>query len=152
MGKNLNQKFSVTLSNNMLESLRKLAASKHITQSELIRQLVQKGLTVESYTSEQDVIRGYIREEIETTINAPIDRIIRLILKSTEASSICMFACICMLSDVCADEADFENILANALKRAHKYMKQKEQSFEHYILKARDYLTIANELKHVDDN
>ncbi|MCL2086171.1 MAG: hypothetical protein FWH05_01075 [Oscillospiraceae bacterium] len=144
-------KFSVALSNNDFESLKKLAASKHITQSELIRKFIKKSLSIEAYTNEQDLIRQYIREELEEIIDKTIERLIRLQLKATQSAATTMFANICMLSDICADDADFENLLANSLKQAHIYMKQKEQPFEEYLKQAKEHHKSALKIRQIND-
>ncbi|MCL2076833.1 MAG: ribbon-helix-helix protein, CopG family [Oscillospiraceae bacterium] len=151
MDKKTTHKFSVTLSDRTFENLKKLAASKHITQSELIRRLVNKGLSLESYANEQDLIQGYIREAVDASIGNSTDRLIRLQLKATQSAAICMYACISVLSDSCADEADFENLLANAIRQAHIYMKQKELPFEDYVSQAKKFHGFAREIKNIND-
>jgi predicted DNA-binding protein len=138
------KQISICFSESLYDALQKLSAKKKISLAAVVRECVEKGTMVDYYAAEQDMIRGFIREEIEVVLNKNIDRIIRLQLKGTQAAATMMYACIRVLSDVYADEVTFENVLARAHKEAHVYMKQKEQPFEYHLTEARKLIEGAN--------
>ena len=67
-----NPQRSVSLPNEITESLNIYAAQNHITVSDAIRQFIEQGLSVETYKKHQSEIRSYIREEIENTLSGVI--------------------------------------------------------------------------------
>lgn len=59
---------SVMLSKETAGALTRYAKRNHISGSEAIRRFVEKGLNMDSYTSEQEVIRNYIKSELAADI------------------------------------------------------------------------------------
>jgi dGTP triphosphohydrolase len=142
----------VKLTKETIDSLLKYSAKHHITQSEAIRRFIDKGLSVESYTAEQSLIRGYLREEIEAVLTKQTDRLIRLQLKATKAASTSMYASIAALADYFADDATYENVVAQALLQAAIYMKQEEEPFEKYLQEAKEMIHASETIGKTDDN
>lgn len=132
---------SVVLSNELVESLNKYAAQKRTTVSEAIRGFIEQGLSIETYNTEQSKIRGYIREEIETTITPYLERLIKMQAKATRASAIAMTTVIGMLTENYTDGRTHEEILARASKFASIYLKTNVRTDEEYLKEAKDLLS-----------
>jgi hypothetical protein len=135
-----------------LEAVNKYSAKNHITFSETVRRFIEKGLSIETYTEEQTQIRLYIRDELEIVTAKQNDRIIRILLKAAKSSATAMYACIAALADYFADDATYENVVAQALHQSAIYMRQKEEPFEKYLKEAKEMIHGAEQIGRVDDN
>ena len=136
-----NRKRSVLMTDESYDALTKYAASRHIPVSEAIRELINSGLSIATYSDEQDKIRGYMREEIENTLTPYLERLIKLQAKSTRASAIAMTTVIGMLTENYTDGRSHEEILARASKFAASYLKTAVRTEEEYLKEARDLLS-----------
>ena len=136
-----NRKRSVLMTDESYDALAKYAASRHITVSEAIRELINSGLSVATYTDEQSKVRGYIREEIEITLTPYLERLIKLQAKATRASAIGMTTIIGMLTENYTDGRTHEEILARASKFASIYLKTNVRTDEEYLKEAKDLLS-----------
>lgn len=63
-----NIKRSVCLSSGMLDELQRFASGRNITVAQAIRYLLERGLSLTMFTEEQETIRRFIREEIQTVM------------------------------------------------------------------------------------
>lgn len=145
------KQLSICLSPVTYESLKKLSAQQHKPLAVIVRNFVEKGMSVEGFTVEEENIRKFIREELKAVQDKELDRLIRLTLKATISSSTMMYASTAVLADIYADETNLENIIARAHKQAHAYMKMKEQSFEKHIEEARELIAAAKKITEFDD-
>lgn len=68
-------------------SLEELSAKRQITPSELIRQYINKGLSVDATIADMDNIRSHIRAELESYLKPQVDRIIKCVIKGGISSS-----------------------------------------------------------------
>ena len=66
---NENIKQSVTMTPKMCEEIEKYSLNHHISKSQAIRALLEKALTQDTLVGEQDIIRRYIRDELEVVIS-----------------------------------------------------------------------------------
>ena len=62
---NENIKQSVTMTPKMCKEIEKYSLNHHISKSQAIRTLLEKALTQDTLVGEQDIIRKYIRDELE---------------------------------------------------------------------------------------
>lgn len=81
---------SIYITKQQVEDLDKMATSLGITRTELIRNLISKGLSVQGYTQDIDMITGIIRqelnaiyrpEEIKTMMSQQVDRVAKMLMK-----------------------------------------------------------------------
>ncbi len=132
---------SIYLSDETYNKIITCCSKKQCSMAKLVREFVEKGLSVESYTSEFDHIRRMIREEEEIILGKFSERLIKLQVRSTKASAISMYVALQLLSEEYADEVAFKDLLANASKLASAYMKQKEKSDAEYKAEAEQMMT-----------
>ena len=102
---NENIKQSVTMPPKMCDEIEKYSLNHHISKSQAIRALLEKALTQDTLVGEQDIIRRYIRDELEVVI--PNIREIKDIKEyaqlSSKSSTVAML-CICRVHyDICQD-------------------------------------------------
>jgi len=149
--KNYTEKRTFHITSNLDAQLLKYCAKKNVSTSEAVRTFIEKGLSIESYTEEQNLIRKMIREELQSVQQKQIDRLIRLELKSAMAANTALFLLLKFIADEYTDEASIENILANAKHQAHIHLQQREQSTEEYIKSAKEMLKMSENITKVND-
>lgn len=132
---------SVMLSKETAGALTRYAKRNHISGSEAIRRFVEKGLNMDSYTSEQEVIRTYIKSELAADIKPYMERIIKMQAKCMRYSAAALMAGVHVLADSYINEIEPEQILANAFRLAAKVTKEQERSFEDYSAEAHAWLS-----------
>ena len=71
-------RLTIRLPKDDFDALNKLAASKHISVSELMRNFINKGLAIDGHKEGIDFIRRHIREEINNAIVPRMERLIKL--------------------------------------------------------------------------
>lgn len=139
-----NIKRSICFTPDMLEELQKFASVKKITVSEAVRSLLERGLSLTLFSEEQNVIRGYIREEIETVIPNIIkpymERLIKMQANATRSSAAALMSTVAVLSENYIDDAAPEEILANALKLSTRITKSKIKPDAEYLKEAHEWL------------
>ena len=114
---NENIKQSVTMTPKMCDEIEKYSLNHHISKSQAIRALLEKALTQDTLVGEQDIIRKYIRDELEVVI--PNIREIKDIKEyaqlSSKSSAVAML-CICrVLYDICQDWGRVDEYFARAI-------------------------------------
>lgn len=141
-----NIKRSVCLSAGMLDELQKFASGKNITVAQAIRYLLERGLSLTMFTEEQETIRRFIREEIQTVMpivmKQYMDRLIAMQAVSTRTSAAALQCCVSVLAENYIDSATPEEILANALRQSCRITKTKPKSDEEYLREAHEWLSV----------
>lgn len=141
---NSSQKRSINFSKEMLETLEKLAAKNHTTTSELVRQYVDKGLTVEGHKENVDFIATIIRQElqaiyhiedIEKIIEKNTDRLAKMLMKSGKISSGAFFLLIKVLMSLANDGSDdsFDQMMSEAVSLGVDYMQKKDFQINSFL-------------------
>ena len=81
------QKRSITFSTDMLEQLEKLAIHKRTTVSDLVRGYVYKGVSIDGYKEDVDLIATIVRQEIKGQLDIQIDRLAKMLMKTGKISA-----------------------------------------------------------------
>ena len=76
-----NIRMSFAVSEKMKAELDVIAAKRHITVSELIRDYIDKGMNVDKTASDIDFIRKQIREELDLMLKPQINRLAKLLMR-----------------------------------------------------------------------
>lgn len=128
----------------MLETLNKLAAQRHTTTSELVREYVEKGLSVEGYRQEVDFIAQIVRQEmqsvlcvgdIEKIVQKNTDRIAKMHMKTGKLDAAAFFLLIKVLLSLSNEgsEISFEKMLENAVSLGVDYMQKKDFQINRFL-------------------
>ncbi len=140
-----NLRRSAYFTQDMLDEIQRYAASKHITANEAIRQLIRRGLSLHTIVDEQDTVRKYIRDEIETVLPIVIkpymERLIKMQANATRSSAASLMATVKVLSENYIDDTSPEEILANALRLATAITKTKPKSDAEYMAEAKEWIS-----------
>lgn len=118
---------SIYIPKEILKSVDKMAARSHITRTEQIRRFIEKGLAIESYEENLDIISGVIEQELSVQIKKLGNRLAALINRLTIISAAGYYTNITIMSELIDRDlySSFEKIEAAARKRALAYANQK---------------------------
>lgn len=124
--KRKNQIRSVVFPADMLEQIEKVAAKRNVFASDVIRDYVNKGLSVTGYEDNIEFISGIIRQVVSAEIGKQANRLAAMLFKVGIITSGNYFLAVKMLSDVInpSMQEDFKDINSNARRLGIDYMKQ----------------------------
>lgn len=134
----------------MLQALDTLAIKNHITTSELVRQFVEKGMSM-GYTEQVDLIARIIRQEllaiyhiedIKVIVEQQTNRIVKMLMKSGKIDSASFFLLIKVLMNMANEgtEEEFDQMLNEAIHLGVDYMQKKD-------FRINDFLYDTDELR-----
>lgn len=139
-----NIKRSVCLSSGMLDELQRFASVRNITVAQAIRYLLERGLSLTMFTEEQETIRRFIREEIQTVMpivmKQYMDRLIAMQAVASRTSAAALQCNVAVLAENYIDSATPEEILANALRQSCRITKTRPKSDDEYLREAHEWL------------
>ena len=140
---------TVKVSEGKYESLKKLAASKHINMADVVRGFIDKGLAVQTYEDNIDFLSGIIRQEVKAEIGKQANRLAAMLFKIGVITAGNYFMSVRMLSDVISPsmQEDFRDINSNARKLGIDYMKQNGVGVIEFLEDADDVETAVKKLK-----
>lgn len=141
----------IAMSDEMIESVEKFAAQKHINFSEAVRHLLDESLDAEAARANQSLIRNYIHEEVNNSLgpymsqfNAAIERrILPICERASRTSAIAFALLIGMLTENYTDGRTHEELLSVAIKYADRFLKLDPRNSELYKAEAREMLQRA---------
>ena len=121
------QKRSVVFSTRQLEEIEKLANHRNCFASDVIRDFVDKGLSVQGYKDDVDFLVSIIRQEVKVEMRAQANRLAAMMYKIGVIAAANYFMDVQMMSDVInpSMQADFKDIHSNAQKQGREYMNLK---------------------------
>lgn len=120
-----------------MKALDTLAAKNNTTTSELVRQFVEKGLSIEGYTQDIDFIARIIRQElmavyhledIKSVVEQQTNRIAKMHMKSGKIDAAAFFLLIKVLMNIAHEgtEDQFDQMLNEAITLGVDYMQKKD--------------------------
>ncbi len=152
MAKNTTKR-SITLHNETLKDIEKLALKNKINTSEQIRRFIDEGLKIKSYREDIDFIANILRtellsifriEDIETILEKNNNRLSKMMYKMSTLNCGQLFLLISMFLEIVDtnDEDKFDEILNKSMKNGIDYMQKQD-------FKINDFLQDIDELKHI---
>lgn len=151
------QKRSINFSTDTLNALDRLAAQRHTTTSELVREFVDKGLSVEGYCQQVDFIAQIVRQEIqsvlclgdiEKVVKKGADRIAKMHMKTGKLDAAAFFLLIKVLMNLSSEgsEIAFEQMLSDAVGLGVDYMQKKDFQINRFLEDAAHLRELAENL------
>ncbi|GHV18076.1 hypothetical protein FACS18949_18130 [Clostridia bacterium] len=121
-------KRSTTYPKETLDKLEQLAASKHITVSELVRTFVDKGMEVDGYRQDAEFLTKLIHDELESQLAPAVNRIVKMQMKTGKISSGLFFAVVRLLLDNMDGAQDYsiEEFFKKYMQMGVDYMQTKD--------------------------
>ncbi|QNK42211.1 ribbon-helix-helix domain-containing protein [Caproicibacter fermentans] len=150
-------KRSINFSPETLKTLDTLAAKNNTTTSELVRQFVEKGLSVEGYRQDIDFIAGIIRQElmavyhiedIKAVVEQQANRIAKMHMKSGKIDAAAFFLLIKVLMNVANEgtEDQFDQMLNEAITLGVDYMQKKDFQINSFLQDTDNLRRLAGKL------
>ncbi len=127
-------KRSIRFKAKSIEDMKKLAAIRGISVSDIVREFVEKGLAVDGYISDIDFITEIIHKELKEVLEPQINRIVKMLMKIGKVSAGTMYAnlsLIQLISD--EDQEAFYEMINRSLRLGVEYMKKKDVEVDTYL-------------------
>lgn len=148
---------SVYLTKEMCSQIDKMAAKEHISRNEQIRRYIEKGLAVEGYTQDIDLIAGIIRQEllavyhiedIKAVVEQQANRIAKMHMKSGKIDAAGFFLLIKVLMSVAYEgtEEQFDQMLNEAVALGVDYMQKKDFQVNSFLQDSGNLRRVADKL------
>ena len=129
-----NHKRSITLSDEVYKTIEELAAKRNIKPSALMRELIEKGLSIEKTKEDMDFIRSQLRKELEDVLEPYMTRIIKLNVKIGTMSVLSAMAGARMLSKINFKSGlTYHEVLEDTKKEAAAYLRVKEERMDYTL-------------------
>ena len=127
-----NIRMSFAISEKMKAELDVVAAKRHITSSELIRDYIDKGMNVDKTASDIDFIRKQIREELDIMLKPQINRLAKLLMRiGMMTVSFCYFTSkIVHLFVPLSERTSYEELLSASKHEAAAYLSMRDSSLD----------------------
>ena len=150
-------KRSINFSPESLKTLDTLAAKNDTTTSELVRQFVEKGLSVEGYRQDIDFIASIIRQElmaiyhiedIKAVVEQQTNRIAKMHMKSGKIDAAAFFLLVKVLMNVAHEgtEDQFDQMLNEAVTLGVDYMQKKDFQINSFLQDTDNLRRLADKL------
>ena len=130
-------KRSIRFKAKSIEDMKKLAAVRSISVSDIVREFVEKGLAVDGYKSDIDFITEIIHKELKEVLEPQINRIVKMLMKIGKVSAGTMYSnlsLIQLISD--EDQEAFYEMINRSLRLGVEYMKKKDVEIDQYLSQA----------------
>lgn len=129
-----NYRRSIRLDDETYQMIETLAAKKHIKPAALMRELIEKGLSIEKTKEDMDFIRIQIRKELQDVMEPYMNRIIKLEVKIGTMSVLSAMAGARMLSKVNFKSGlTYHEVLEDVKKEAAAYLRVKEERMDYTL-------------------
>ena len=150
-------KRSINFSPETLKTLDTLAAKNNTTTSELVRQFVEKGLSIEGYSQDVDFIARIIRQElmavyhledIKSVVEQQTNRIAKMHMKSGKIDAAAFFLLIKVLMNIAHEgtEDQFDQMLNEAVTLGVDYMQKKDFQINSFLQDTDNLRRLAEKL------
>ena len=130
-------KRSIRFKAKSIEDMKKLAAVRGISVSDIVREFVEKGLAVDGYKNDIDFITEIIHKELKEVLEPQINRIVKMLMKIGKVSAGTMYSnlsLIQLISD--EDQEAFYEMINRSLRLGVEYMKKKDVEVDQYLSQA----------------
>lgn len=117
------------------ETLGRLAAQQHITKSEVLRNLVDKGLTATSAKVEDGEFYQLIQQAVKEAVQPQIERLAAISAKATHISGAAFFMSIFAATRDAtpAEQREVEEAAGAARDLGIQYLKMKDQDIDAFL-------------------
>lgn len=117
------------------ESLKMLAAHQHVAVSDVVRRFIDKGITVDAYKEDLDIITQVVRQEIKAQMTPQVDRLVKILIKIGKISAGLYYTTIKTLMRMVGSTKveTFKELATESRKLGIKYMKYKDHEIDKYL-------------------
>ena len=125
----------VRCSRELDETLAQLAAQRHITKSEILRELVDKGLTATGAKVEDSELYEMIRQAVRETMQPQVERLAAISAKAAHISGAAFFMAVYAASHgrSPAEQREIEDAAGTARMLGIQYLKLKDRDIDAFL-------------------
>ena len=136
------KKVSFLLPMNTFIAVEELSAKRLVTPSELIREYINKGLSVDATLADLDNIRSNIRAELESYLKPQVERIIKCVIKGGIASSAGYYLNAKAISSFVPShmQSEYESALMESKKLGVAHMQVRDRRVDEFMKESEDKL------------
>lgn len=129
------QKRSITFNVDTLEQLDNLATRQHTTTSALVRDYVEKGLTIDGHKENIDLIATIVRQEIKSQLDIQIDRLAKMNMKVGKISAGLYYLILKLLLKCygATKSQSLKELATETRKMGVKYMQLRDYQINDYL-------------------
>ncbi len=136
------KKVSFLLPMDTYTSLEELSAKRLTTPSELIRDYINKGLSVDATLADMNNIRSQLRAELESYLKPQVERIVKCVIKGGITSSAGYYLTAKVIASYVPPHmrTEYESALIESKKLGVAHMKVKDNKVEEFMEESREKL------------
>lgn len=125
----------VRCSRELDETLGRLAAQQHTSKSEVLRDLVDRGLVSIGAKADEDYLYGLVQRAVKEIMQPQVERLAAISAKATHISSASFFMAVYLATRDCspAEQRQVEEIAASARSLGIQYLKLKDRDIDAFI-------------------
>jgi hypothetical protein len=139
---------SVRFKAKSIEEMQKIADIQNVTVSEIVREFVEKGLTVDGYKEDIDFITGIIRQELKDILEPQINRIVKMLMKIGKVSAGTMYSNLALIQLINEEDQEvYFEMLTRSLRLGVDYMKKKDFEVDTYLGNTEDVIKDGERVK-----
>lgn len=115
------------------ESLKALSAKTHKPMSEIIREYIINGMSIDKNKDDIDFIRKQIREELNSVMDGYMNRLIKLLIRiGTMTITMCFFTSklLYVLMKKYKDTVDYDTMFNESKKKSATFLGIKDESID----------------------
>lgn len=120
------------VSEDVYETVKNIAGKKGESISEIVRQLIDDGLSLEIGNENKDIIASIVREELQAALKPSVERLAKISSKAGHMSATAAFLNVQALMDLVPKEKvrDVRTMYEKARKMSVGYMKSTTEDFD----------------------
>ena len=127
-------KRSIRFETATMNEIKKVAALRNISVSDVVREYVKKGLTIDSYKEDTNLIREIVREELKDVLEPQVNRIVKMLMKIGKVSAGTMYSNLNVIQHITDQEQqEFYEMVNRSLRLGVDYMKKKDADIDNYL-------------------
>lgn len=143
-------KRSIRFEAETMREVQKMAALRNVTVSDVIREYVKKGLTIDSYKEDTDLIREIVREELKDVLAPQVNRIVKMLMKIGKVAAGTMYTNINLIQTISDQgQQEYFEMVSKSLRLGVDYMKKKDTDIDSYLVQFENVVNDIEKLKNI---
>lgn len=142
-------RFSVSVTEEMLETLQRIAERKHRSVSDIVREAIKQYMTTDYCNANQNeilrIITDTIHNSFATRIHPDLEKHSRRLAYTTKQVNTLLILVAALMSDIMDNGTELENVISKAMLLADKFDGSQIKPNDYYIDKAHRLVTIEDD-------
>lgn len=126
---------SVKIPQDIYNTIKVLATKKHIKIADVLRGFIQKGIKIDGYKDDIELITNIVRQEVKSQMTPQVERIVKILVKIGKISAGLYYTTIKTLIRMVGSTKSqtFKELATESRKLGIKYMKYKDSELDKYL-------------------